>query len=118
MDGEWQQQIKFKHKLNNKFGSTTPDVFYPPQDPDDDSEKGLCIYLDGMSAGIHGNTEAQEKDRIIRAELLNDGYSVISITVQELDDKKAMISYFKKIAKFLVGREFAQKIAEKSDWFE
>lgn len=117
MDGEWQQQIKFKHKLNNKFGSTTPDVFYPPQDPDDDSEKGLCIYLDGMSAGIHGNTEAQEKDRIIRAELLNEGYNVISITVHELDDKKAMLSYFKKIAKFLVGREFAQKIADDQSWF-
>ena len=70
-----------------------------------------------MSVGIHGNAEAQEKDRIIRAELLNEGYSVISITVQELDDKKAMISYFKKIAKFLVGREFAQKIADDQSWF-
>ena len=118
MDGEWQKQIKFKHKLNSKFGSTTPDVFYPPQDPDDETEKGLCIYLDGMSEGIHGNPEAQERDQIIRDQLMNDGYKVISITAIELDDKKAMIGYFRRIAKFLVGRDFAREIADNTGWFK
>lgn len=117
MDGEWQKQIKFKHKLNSKFGSTTPDVFYPPQDPDDETEKGLCIYLDGMSEGIHGNPEALERDQIIREQLMNDGYKVICITAIELDDKKAMIGYFRRIAKFLVGRDFAREIADNTGWF-
>lgn len=117
MDGEWQKQIKFKHVLNNKFGSTTPDVFYPPQDPEDETEKGLCIYLDGLSVGIHGNPDAQEKDRLIREELRNEGYEVISIPAVELDDKKAMTGYFRRIAKFLVGREYAHKIANDTAWF-
>lgn len=117
MDGEWQKQIQLKQVLNNKFGSTTPDVFYPPQDPYDEFEKGLCVYLDGMSEGIHGNPEAQAKDKIIREELRNEGYEVISITALELDDKKAMIGYFKRVAKFLLGRELALKVAEDTKWF-
>ena len=117
MDGEWQKQIKFKHVLNNKFGSTTPDVFYPPQDPDDETEMGLCIYLDGMSNNAHGTPDAQEKDRIIREELRNEGYEIISIPAVELDDKKAMTGYFRRIAKYLVGREYAQQIANDTTWF-
>jgi len=45
--------------------------------------------------------------------LWNEGYEIISIiTAIELDDKKAMAGYFKRIAKFLLGRELAQKISE------
>ena len=78
-------------------------------------KKGLCIYLDGMCEGIHGNSDAQAKDKIIREELWNEGYEIISIiTAIELDDKKAMVGYFKRIAKFLLGRELAQKISEET----
>lgn len=115
-NGEWQQQIKFKEKINSPFGGTTPDIFYPKQDPDDD-EKGLCIYLDGMSSGIHGNPEAQVRDRTIREHLRSENYVVISIPAFELTDKGAMVVHFKRIAKFLSGRDFANRISS-AEWFE
>jgi hypothetical protein len=115
-NGEWQHQIRFKEKINSPFGSTTPDVFYPQQDPDD-TEKGLCVYLDGMSSGIHGNPQAQERDRTIREQLRSEGYIVISIPAFELTDKGAMVGYFKRIAKFLSGRELASRITNNTEWF-
>ena len=42
-------------------GTTTPDVIYRTEDHD--SDEGVCIYLDGMSAHLHGNPETAEQDR-------------------------------------------------------
>lgn len=115
-EGVWQQQIQFKHPIERLgFKTTTPDVFYPPQDED---EKGLCLYLDGMSAGIHGNPDAQAKDIAIRTQLRNEGYVVVELTVTELDDPLAVMQAFKKIARFAFGRDKVRIISEDTTWFE
>lgn len=115
--GEFQQQIRFKEPitLDYTIGSTTPDVFF--KGDEDDDEKGICIYLDGMSTHIHGNPATAERDREIRSWLRNNGYQVIEITYVELDDREAMIRHFRKLAKYLSGKDLADKIKENSDWF-
>ena len=117
--GEFQNQIRFKTPivLDHLIGSTTPDVQFTG-DPDDPDDKGVCIYLDGMSASLHGDPATAARDREIRSWLRNNGYQVIEITVVELDDRGAMVRHFKRLARHLEGKELARKIEEDSSWFE
>ena len=117
--GTFQQQIRFKQPivLDHLIGSTTPDVFFQG-DEDDEDEKGICIYLDGMSAHLHGNPATAERDWEIRSWLRNNGYHVIEITYVELDDRDAMIRHFRKLAKYLSGKDLADKIKQNIKWFD
>ena len=117
--GRFQQRIRFKQPitLSHLIGSTTADVFFHG-DEDDPDDKGVCIYLDGMSASIHGDPAAAERDREIRTWLRNHGYRVIEITVVELDDRQAMIRHFRKLAKYLSGPELADKLSQDTSWFD
>jgi hypothetical protein len=117
--GEFQQQIRFGQKitLDHQIGSTTPDVYFSG-DEDDEDDNGVCVYLDGMSASLHGDPEVAAKDREIRSWLLNNGYQVIEIACNELDDRKAMVKHFKKLAKFLSGKDLARDIANNTEWFD
>ena len=117
--GEFQQQIRFGQKisLDHQIGSTTPDVYFTG-DEDDEDDNGVCIYLDGMSAALHGDPAIAERDKEIRTWLRNNGYQVIEIACNELDDRKAMVRHFKKLAKFLSGKDFARDIVESQEWFE
>ena len=119
MAGKFQQQIRFKEPINAGciIGSTTPDVSFAG-DPDDPDDKGICIYLDGLSAGSHGNPYVVEKDILIRNWLRNNGYQVISISYVELDDRKAMVRHFRKLARYLSGRGMAARISEDTSWMD
>ena len=81
-------------------------------------EKGICIYLDGMSEHIYGNPETAERDREIRSWLRNNGCQVIELAYVELDDRDAMIRHFRKLDKYLSGRDLADKIKESNNWFD
>jgi hypothetical protein len=117
--GEFQEQIVFKRPIvaDHLIGSTTPDVYFTG-DPDDTDDQGVCIYLDGMSESLHGNPETAAKDREIRSWLRNNGYQVIEITYVELDDRNAMIRHFKKLARYLSGKDLAQKVEKDASWFD
>ncbi|MCB2211767.1 DEAD/DEAH box helicase [bacterium] len=117
--GVFQQQVRFKEPLfvDHRIGSTTPDVFFAG-DEDDPDDKGVCVYLDGMSRHIHGNKETAERDREIRGWLRQEGYQVIEIPYNELDDKKAMTRHFKRLAKFIEGKDMANRIAANEQWFQ
>ena len=117
--GEFQQQIRFREPitLDHQIGSTTPDVYFRG-DEDDEEDKGVCIYLDGMSASLHGDPQIAERDREIRSWLRNNGYQVIEITYVELDDREAMVRHFRKLARYISGKEMARSIAEDDSWFD
>lgn len=119
MAGEFQQQIRFREPIvmDHLIGSTTPDVYFRG-DSDDDEDKGVCIYLDGMSSSLHGDPQIAARDREIRTWLRNNGYQVIEITYVELDDREAMIRHFRKLAKCLSGKDMARKLSEQSAWFD
>ncbi len=116
--GSFQNQIRFKQPivLDHLIGSTTPDVHFSG-DEDEPDDKGVCIYLDGMSAALHGDPAIAARDQEIRSWLRNNGYQVIEITRVDLDDRSAMIRHFKKLARHLEGRDLARKIEEDSSWF-
>ena len=110
-EGRWNVQ----RRLPRPLGSTTPDVTY--DDPDDDERK-IYIYLDGLSRHIHGNPQTRERDIQIRAELRGQGHEVIEITAEDLSDQQAMTRHFRRLARQLVGRDMADRVADEVPrWF-
>jgi len=102
-------------ELGRPLGTTVPDFFFESKNPD--IYAGLCIYLDGMSARLHGALETQQRDREIREELRSQGYEVIEIQFGQLSDPGAMRQHFFKIGRFLLGRNEAQRLKDSDSWF-
>ena len=102
-------------RLDRSLGTTTPDVIYRTEDHD--SDEGVCIYLDGLSAHLHGNPETAERDREIRTWLRNRGYEVIEIAVNELDDEEAMVRHFRRLASYLGMRDARNRVRDDRSWF-
>lgn len=119
MGGQFQQQIRFKEPivLDHQIGSTTPDVYFAG-DLDDEDDMGVCVYLDGMSASLHGDPATASRDHEIRTWLRNNNYNVIEITAVELDDRTAMVRHFRKLARYLSGKDLAQEISQETSWFD
>lgn len=105
-----QHQIPLGHPLI----STIPDCFWPGEDEED---PGVCIYLDGLSNHIHGNSASRSRDTAIRAELRSRNYEVIEIAATELSDLSAMQRRFYKLGSCLLGKDRARQIKDNSDWF-
>ena len=110
-EGEWQQQIQ----LGRPLGSTSPDCFFPGED---ESDPGLCIYLDGLSQHLHGNPETAARDRAIREELRARHFEVFEIKASDLWDQAAMQQYFFRLGRVLLGKDRARDIRDKPEWFE
>jgi ATP-dependent helicase YprA (DUF1998 family) len=107
----WQHQIQ----LGLPLGSTTPDCFFAGAAEDD---PGACIFLDGLSQHIHGNTTTATRDRAIREELRSRHYWVFEIPASDLDDRGAMAGHFFRLGQVLLGRDRATAIRSRSDWFD
>ncbi len=94
---------------------TVPDVFFV--DPFERTE-GVCLYLDGMSARLHGDPKTAQRDREITEQLRNTGYEVRRIPVGDLDDPGAIAGHFQWLGQQLVGAKPAKAIRDRvSDWF-
>jgi hypothetical protein len=102
-------------RLDRAIGTSTPDVFYRAGHQDED--EGVCIYLDGLSDHLHGNPETEEKDRRIRDWLRNNGYEVIEISVNQLDDADAMTCHFRKLAGYLREDRLRETLRQAKGWF-
>ncbi|MBW0181487.1 MAG: DEAD/DEAH box helicase [Vulcanococcus sp.] len=102
-------------QLDRAIGSTTPDVIYRASHHDPD--EGVCIYLDGLSAHLHGAPATAEKDAQIRSWLRNNGYDVIEIAVSELSDESAMTRHFRKLAGYLNAIDLKQHLRADTSWF-
>ena len=102
-------------RLSAALGSTTPDVIY--RDEDHEPDEGVCVYLDGLSAHLHGNPETAEQDREIRDWLRNSGYDVIEIAATDLDDQDAMTRHFRRLAQYLGLRDTRSRLRSDPSWF-
>lgn len=100
--------------LGRPLGSTVPDFFWPGED----DEPGVCLYLDGLSRHIHGNAASQQRDQAIRDTLRHRGYEVMAIAASDLLDAGEMRSNFRRLAKYLIGRDAAQAISSDASWFQ
>ncbi len=110
-DGVRGEQIR----LDRTLGTTTPDVVYRAEDHD--ADEGVCIYLDGLSARLHGNPETAERDRDVRTWLRNRGYEVVEITAHELDDEEAMVRHFRRLAGYLSLPDVRRRVRADRSWF-
>jgi hypothetical protein len=95
--------------------TTRPDVYF--HEPNGQYD-GVCIYLDGMSNHLHGNSQTAMKDRQIRQELLNTDYEVIEIQYQELFDKTVMRGHMRRIARAVAGKTKAKELETNDSWFD
>ena len=106
---------QFTVDLGRPLGVTVPDFFF--DDPSGRSQ-GVCIYLDGLSAALHGNPKTQARDREIREELRARDYAVIEIAASDLSDRAAMARKFRQLGNLLRGRDAAEGIASDTSWFD
>ena len=106
---EWHKQIL----LGAPLGSTSPDCFWAGSDSRDDP--GVCLYLDGLSARLHGRPETQQMDRSIREELRARQYAVVEIPATSLADRAAMGEKFYELAMVLLGRQDAMRVRRTAD---
>ena len=75
-------------------GKSKPDFVYR----DDTTNIKIAIFVDG---GIHHTAEIIRKDRIVRMALENDGWVVVAIQNEDLNDSVVMEYYRLKITKAL-----------------
>ena len=94
---------------------TPPDIIYRA-DYHAENE-GVCIYLDGLSAHLHGNSETAEQDQRIRTWLGNNAFDVIEIAVSDLDDEGAMTRYFRRLAGYLRKDDLRAALQKDTSWF-
>jgi SOS-response transcriptional repressor LexA len=99
------------------FGNTTPDVIFRP-DPADDLLKPVAIYLDGLSAHIHGNPETAQRDKLIRSRLREIDWEVMAITAHELHDHEAMARHFARLARYLDQDAIKDNVRNERVWFD
>jgi hypothetical protein len=104
----WQHPIA----LGQPLGSTTPDAFFAMDDL-----PGLCVYLDGLGARLHGKPETAARDRHLRESLRSRGYQVIEIPASHLDDREGMKRHIASIARWLLGPEAARRIQGDDGWW-
>lgn len=108
-EGVWQHQIS----LGPPLGTTTPDVFYPG----DDMAPGICLYLDGLSDGLHGRPETAQRDRAIRDTLRAKHYEVHEIPASHLHDQAEMARHFYRLARQLMDPAAGQALRDDQTWF-
>ncbi len=77
----------------------------------------MCIYLDGLSAHLHGNAATAEQDQRIRTWLRNNGYEVIEIAASDLHDEAAMARHFRKLAGYLGANNLRDSLRTDTTWF-
>ena len=87
------------------------------RDEDHETDEGVCVYLDGLSAHLHGNPETAEQDREIRTWLRNSGYDVIEIAASDLDDQAAMTGHFRRLARYLGMSDTRNRLRDDPSWF-
>lgn len=85
-----------QYRVDLDGDTTVADFAYP-----DDK---VLIYVDGLSARIHGDPQTRRSDVIRRAKAEAKGYRVLAISAQGLSDDQQLDSFLSKLAIYL-GRE-------------
>jgi hypothetical protein len=98
--------------LPRPYQGTTPDFFYA-----DDDIAGICIYLDGLSAHLHGNAATKQRDQELRQILTSQEYEVFAISYTKLFDQASVTAFLKRVAKALIGKDAASRVTQDTAWF-
>jgi ATP-dependent helicase YprA (DUF1998 family) len=96
-------------ELGPPYNRTVPDFAYV--------DAHVAVYLDGLSKSLHGSTERQRADAIVRDQLEDLGWKVVVIAASHLDDPVLLTAGFKRIARAIAGKEAAAQITAEGAWF-
>lgn len=95
---------------------TVPDVYF---ECETEAFDGVCVYLDGLSKGLHGDPGTAARDQLLRVTLEAGGYKVIVIPASELADQNAMVNHFVAIARAIKGKAHASEVQASADhWWK
>jgi hypothetical protein len=104
-----------QHRVDlGAWGSTTPDFYWELADED---EPGLCVFVDGLSRGIHGGPDQQAEDRRLRDALEEKGYRVLAIAATQLEDRDAIRGHLRRVARALGEAEAAARLNVDTSWW-
>lgn len=70
-----------------------------------------------MSVTLHGSPQRIPVDRAIREWLANNGFDVMVVMANELNDVTAMARYLRKIAHYLGEKDIRERIRNDRSWF-
>ncbi|MDP9385253.1 MAG: DUF1998 domain-containing protein, partial [Actinomycetota bacterium] len=91
-------------EIGEPFGRSVPDFAWV--------DERVAVYLDGLSAAIHGDADRARTDALIRDLVEDAGWEVVQIAASHLDDPRALALDLKRIARKLSRREVARTIDE------
>ena len=66
-------------------------------------DKKVLIFVDGMSVELHGAPAKVMKDNAAKAKLEMQGYHVLRIAAEALDDDAAVAEHLEELAVYLEG---------------
>lgn len=87
-------QAQYRVELGTNY--TVADFAYP--------EQKVLIFIDGMSASLHGNPEQRRKDKIKRTQAKMQGFQVVEISAEGLKDHMNVANMLTELALYL-GRD-------------
>ena len=61
----------------------------------------VLVFIDGMSAELHGDPAQQQRDRLLRAKARLKGWQVLEITAEALDDEGSLAVKLQELAIYL-----------------
>ena len=94
--------------LGEPYKRTVPDFAWP--------DERVAVYLDGLSRGIHGSEARARADQIIRDQLEDRDWTVVSIAASHLDDPTLLRLDFRRVARALGRRDVAERLQESDEW--
>ena len=101
-------------EIGEPYSSTVPDFAYE----DLDADVRVAIYLDGMSAHLHGSATTAHADAIIRDQLEDRGWTVVAIPASALDDPEVLKLKLKKVARALSRNDILDELSAGSRWYQ
>lgn len=70
--------------------------------------KKIIIFIDGTSASLHGDPETARKDKILRFKAKQEGYLVLEITKQGLQDVTNVNQFLQELSIYLGKDDFIE----------
>jgi hypothetical protein len=85
-----------QYRVELGTGYTVADFAYP--------EARVLVFIDGMSAGLHGDPARRRQDKLKRAQAKMQGYQVVEISAEGLKDETNVALVLDELALYL-GRD-------------
>lgn len=73
-------------------------------------KKQILIFIDGTSRNLHGNPQTAQQDTLFRTKAQTEGYYVLTITKQGLQDTTTTLHFLQQLAIYLERNDLLEMI--------